>query len=102
MTHMKSRRLFLLGLTVLMAGCAGTTTRESTGEYIDDSAITTKVKSALLAAKDVEGTAIKVETFRGVVQLSGFVRTAAERERAAEVARSVKGVKAVKNDVIVK
>lgn len=102
MTPMKSRRLFLLGAAALLAGCAATPTRESTGEYIDDSAITTKVKSALLGAKDVEGTAIKVETFRGVVQLSGFVRTGAERERAAEIARSVKGVKGVTNDVIVK
>ena len=75
---------------------------EGTGEYVDDSAITTKVKSAILADSDLKVMQINVETFKGVVQLSGFVNSQKSATKAAEVARSVKGVVSVKNNLIVK
>jgi osmotically-inducible protein OsmY len=86
----------------LTSGCASTATRESTGEYIDDSAITTKVKAALLADKSVSGFAVKVVTFKGVVQLSGFVDTAAEKQLAETLAAEVHGVQSVENKITVK
>jgi osmotically-inducible protein OsmY len=84
------------------SGCAGTATRPSTGEAIDDGVVTTRVKTALLRDDDTPGTAIKVETFRGTVQLSGFVNTLAQKNRAAEIARGVPGVQTVVNDIVVK
>jgi len=86
----------------LLSACAGSPTKESTGEYIDDSVITTKVKTALLRDEQVSTTAIKVETFKGMVQLSGFVATDQEREKAGQLAQSVSGVKEIKNDIRVK
>ena len=77
---------------VTLMGCASTSTKEGTGEYIDDSVITTKVKAAVLNEPTLKVAEINVETFKGVVQLSGFVRDAADVPKAAEVARSVKGV----------
>jgi osmotically-inducible protein OsmY len=91
-----------LVLAVALIGCAGSRTKESTGEYIDDSAITTKVKSKLLADPDVSGLAIEVETFKGVVQLSGFVDTEEQARKAVEITQSVDGVRSVKNSLIVK
>lgn len=88
--------------TVLLTACAATPKQESTGEYIDDTTITTRVKAALLADKQVSGMAINVETFKGTVQLSGFANSTQEKEKAAEVARSVKGVKSVNNDIRLK
>jgi osmotically-inducible protein OsmY len=87
---------------VVMLGCAGERTTRSTGEYIDDSALTTKVKSALVADPEVKGTQMQVEVHRGVVQLSGFVDRAADAQRAVAVARNVEGVKEVRNNLIVK
>lgn len=72
---------------------------ETAGGYMSDTAITAKVKSALLADQSTSGLAIQVETNKGVVQLSGFVDSAAEKERAAEIASGVEGVKDVKNDI---
>lgn len=89
-------------LALLLAACGGSPTRESTGEYVDDSVITTKVKSAFIQDKDVKATDIKVETFKGVVQLSGFVASRAEVEKASQVASQVPGVKAVRNDIRLK
>jgi osmotically-inducible protein OsmY len=83
-------------------GCAATRTHESTGEYVDDSTITTKVKSAVFADPSLKVLQINVETFKGVVQLSGFVDTRQNATKAAEVARGVTGVKSVKNDLVVK
>lgn len=83
-------------------GCAGTATKPSTGEAIDDGVITTRVKTALLRDSETPGTAIKVETFRGRVQLSGFVNTLALKDRATEIARGVPGVQTVVNDIVVK
>lgn len=85
-----------------LAGCAGTPTQESTGEYLDDSAITTRVKSAFVSDKEVSAMNISVETFKGTVQLSGFAKSAKEAEKAESIARGVKGVKTVKNDIRIK
>ena len=83
-------------------GCASTATRESTGEYVDDSTVTAKVKTALVKDPVVSAYAVNVKTYKGVVQLSGFVNTADEKTRAEEVARGVHGVKSVTNSLIVK
>lgn len=96
---------FSLGLILggaFVTGCSSTSTRESTGEYIDSSALTAKVKSALVADEVVRARDVQVETFRGTVQLSGFVDSEAQKERATAVARSVQGVRDVKNNLIVK
>ena len=87
---------------LLLAACAGTPTRESTGEVIDDSVITTKVKSALLADKRVSGMDVSVETFKGRVLLSGYVKSPDERQTAERIARNVAGVKEVNNRIAVR
>lgn len=84
------------------AGCASTSTRESTGQYIDDAAITSKVKAAILEDSTLKSSEIHVETFKGVVQLSGFVSTPTMIDRAVDRAQSVGGVVSVKNDMQVK
>lgn len=89
-------------MLALAAGCTSTRTQESFGEYVDDTTLTTRVKAALLGDPQVSGLAINVETFKGVVQLSGFAKTEAERKRAHEVAHQVKGVTTVKNDILLK
>ena len=96
------RLLICLVLVVSVAGCAGGKTSASTGEYLDDSVITTKVKSSILATAKLETLDISVETFKGVVQLSGFVDSEQDSNLAAEVARKVPGVKTVHNNLIVK
>jgi osmotically-inducible protein OsmY len=83
-------------------GCASTRTSEGTGEYIDDTVITTKVKAAVLNEPSLKSTEVNVETFKGIVQLSGFVSDSNDIGKAAEVARGVTGVKSVKNDLRVK
>lgn len=97
-------RSFFIGLFLFafVAGCAGTYQKESTGEYIDDSVLTTKVKAKIFDDPDLKVLQINVETFKGVVQLSGFVNSSKAASRAVEVARSVKGVQSVKNDLVVK
>jgi osmotically-inducible protein OsmY len=88
----------LVGVLLLgLAGCANT--GEKTGTYVDDSWITTKVKSDLLAAKNVSSTHISVNTTKGVVTLTGTAATTQESNKAAEIARKVAGVKAVENDI---
>lgn len=82
-----------------MIGCASTRTQESTGQYIDDSTITTKVKAAVFNEPSLKSAQINVETFKGQVQLSGFVGTQAEINKTVEVARAVGGVASVKNDM---
>ncbi|MGZ8175398.1 MULTISPECIES: BON domain-containing protein [Methylobacter] len=94
---------FFLALTLLTAaGCASTEKHEGTGEYVDDSVITTKVKAAILNEPGLSSAEINVETFKGVVQLSGFVTSRADINKAIEIARSVKGVNSVKNDMRLK
>jgi osmotically-inducible protein OsmY len=82
--------------------CASTSTRESTGEYVDDSVITTKVKSLLAADDFLKSFQIGVETYKGIVQLSGFVDSQSTVNKAVEITRSVKGVQSVKNNLIIK
>lgn len=84
------------------SGCAGTATRESTGEYIDDASITTKVKAAFVKDPMVKAMQVNVDTFKGTVQLSGFVDTAEQKSRAEEIARGINGVANVKNNITVK
>jgi len=104
---MKKRNIVVYFLVILMmiatlAACASTPTRESTGEYVDDSVITTKVKSLLAQDDFLKSFQIGVETYQGTVQLSGFVNSQQAVNKAVEIARSVKGVKSLKNDLIVK
>lgn len=94
--------LVCITLVTLVLGCASTPTKESTGEYVDDSTITTKVKAAIFNDPALKVFQINVETFKGEVQLSGFVDSAQTVKKAGEVARSVGGVKSVKNNLIVK
>ena len=91
-----------LSLIAMQAGCAATATKESTGEYVDDSSITAKVKAAFVKDEVVKALDVKVETFKGTVQLSGFVDTAEQKSRAAELARRVNGVADVRNNITVK
>lgn len=96
------KRLSTFSLAVLLVtilGCAPTPTREGTGEYVDDTVITTKVKTAIFNEPTLKVLQINVETFRGTVQLSGFVRSQADMNKAVGVARGVSGVKSVKNDM---
>lgn len=85
-----------------LVACAGTPKQESTGEYLDDTVLTAKVKSALLNDPTVSGLAVNVESFKGTVQLSGFVKSADEREKAVQVARKVGGVKQIRNDILLR
>jgi osmotically-inducible protein OsmY len=94
--------LICIGLIAVFLGCASTPKREGTGEYVDDSAITTKVKAAIFNDPSLKVFQINVETFKGEVQLSGFVDSAQSAKKAGEVARGVGGVKSVKNNLIVK
>lgn len=89
-------------LMVAVAGCAATPTSEGTGGYVDDSAITTKVKFALLNKGGVDSSEITVETFKGVVQLSGFLDSQSMINSAVDTARQVGGVKSVTNNLVVK
>ncbi len=96
------RSLLVLLVMAVIAGCAGTRTTESTGQYVDDSTITAKVKAAIFDDPALKVFDISVETFKGAVQLSGFVNSAEIRSRAGVVASRVSGVKSVKNSLIVK
>ncbi|MBK8739180.1 MAG: BON domain-containing protein [Betaproteobacteria bacterium] len=86
----------------MMLGCASTTKQESTGQYVDDTVLTTKVKAAIFNEPSLKSAEINVETFKGVVQLSGFVSSAAAESTAVAVARKVEGVQTVKNDMRLK
>lgn len=100
MRHLSSRfRYIIFPALLATAACAGSGTTKSTGEYIDDAAISAKVKTELLANKHVEGTNIEVETYKGVVQLSGRAHSHDEATTAGNIAESVNGVKSVKNDI---
>lgn len=85
-----------------MAGCASTSKQESTGEYVDDTVITTRVKAAIFNEPTLKSAEINVETFKGVVQLSGFVNSRGDINKAVELTRTIKGVTSVKNDMRVK
>lgn len=87
---------------LIVSGCASAPKQESTGEYIDDAVITTKVRAAIFNEPSLKSSEIKVVTYKGAVQLSGFVGSAEDRDKAVEVAKTVKGVKSVKNDMQLK
>ncbi len=104
MTQLNNRfsTFFLIALMALLLGCASTSKQEGTGEYFDDTVVTTKVKAAILNEPSLKSAEINVETFKGVVQLSGFVNSQVDINKAVEVVRRVNGVKSVKNDMRVK
>lgn len=89
-------------LLTSLLGCASTSKHEGTGEYVDDTVITSKVKVAVFNEPSLKSAEINVETFKGVVQLSGFVNSRSDINKAVEVARNVKGVESVKNDMRLK
>ena len=104
---MKKRNMFIrcfmiMVLIATFVACASTSKQESAGEYVDDSVITTKVKSLLAADDFLKSFQISVVTYKGTVQLSGFVSSQQAVDKAGDITRSVKGVKSVKNDLIVK
>ena len=99
----KSISAVFLGIVLATAlGCASTSTKEGTGEYVDDTVITTKVKAAIFNEPSLKSSEINVETFKGVVQLSGFVSSQSSIYKAIEVARGVSGVRSVRNDMRLK
>ena len=95
--------LILLGVVLaILSACAPSGTHRGTGEYIDDAAITTRVKTALATDPHVKATEVQVETYKGTVQLSGFVESPESAARAAQLANAVPGVKEVRNSMVVK
>ncbi len=94
--------VFLAVTLVSFMGCASSSKQESTGQYMDDSVITTKVKAAIFNEPDLKSLEINVETFKGVVQLSGFVSSQTAINKAVQVTRAVGGVQSVKNDMRIK
>lgn len=94
--------VFMSGSLVSVVGCGATETKRGTGEYVDDSVITTKVKAAILEDPLTKVLEIQVKTFKGEVQLSGFVSSREAANRAIELARGVQGVKSVKDDMQIK
>jgi osmotically-inducible protein OsmY len=103
MSRFSHRFAFILPLVMVsLIGCASTRSHESPAEYVDDSVITLKVKTAIFADETLKSSEVNVETFKGVVQLSGFVNSQADIQRAVAVAGEVGGVKSVKNDMQLK
>jgi osmotically-inducible protein OsmY len=100
--HLVSALVLAAFLAGPLAGCAGDETSQSTGEYIDDSAISSKVRASLIGDPDLNMFQIDVTTYKGVVQLSGFVDSEDAKARATRVASGVEGVREVRNDLIVK
>jgi osmotically-inducible protein OsmY len=100
------KRVFQLLLSAVLLsvvlGCAGNAQKEGTGEYVDDAWITSKVKAAFVKDKTLKASEINVETFKGTVQLSGFVSDSGDVSHAADVARGIKGVTSVRNDIQIK
>lgn len=94
--------LFFVVVLAGLLGCASTSKQEGTGEYVDDTVLTGKVKAEIFNDPSLKSAEINVETFKGVVQLSGFVNSKEDINKAVQVARSVKGVVSVKNDMRLK
>ncbi|MDD2732883.1 MAG: BON domain-containing protein [Desulfuromonadaceae bacterium] len=97
-----TKQLVCLSLLTVFLGCNATQKKESTGEYIDDSAITAKIKSGLFEDAKLKSLQIEVKTFKGIVQLSGFVDSVQSLTSAGEIAGRVQGIKELKNDLVVK
>lgn len=96
------RIAFPLVIAVAVSSCSVMRGQQSAGSYIDDAAITAEIKSKMAADKDVAATSISVETMNGTTQLSGFAKSQSEKDKAAEIARQAKGVRSVRNDVVVR
>ena len=94
--------LMAVAVSASIAACAPMQGRESAGEYVDDASITAKIKAELVRDRDLPATQIRVETMQNVVQLSGFVDSAAQKAKAGQMARQIQGVRDVKNDIIVR
>lgn len=94
--------LALASVLLVASGCAVTRGQETVGAYVDDSTITTQVKSRFISNKDVDAASISVETLNGTVMLSGFAKNVAERAAAERIARDVNGVRSVKNEIAVR
>lgn len=92
----------LAGITILSTGCAVVRGQETAGAYVDDAGITTAVKAKMVDDRTVSASSISVETLNGTVQLSGFAKSAAEKAQAETITRSVKNVRAVRNDIVVR
>lgn len=92
----------VMGLTIVTTGCAVVRDQETPGAYLDDTGITTAVKAKFVTEKNVDASAISVETLKGTVQLSGFAKSTLEKDRAGQLARETKGVTSVRNDIIVR
>lgn len=92
----------LAGMTVLSTGCAVARGQQTTGAYVDDAGITTAVKAKMVEDKTVSASSISVETLNGTVQLSGFAKSMAEKSQAENIARNVKNVRSVRNDIVVR
>jgi osmotically-inducible protein OsmY len=101
-SHVVIRFLFVLMMIAAFVACASTPKQSSTGEVVDDSVITTKIKSELAADELLKAFQVSVETRKGIVELSGFVDSQKAKDKAGEIARGVGGVKSVKNALIVK
>jgi len=103
MKHHAASAILATTLTMLLAsGCAVTRDQESVGAYIDDTAITTSIKARFVDSKQVAASSISVETLKGVVLLSGFAKSAAEKAAAESIALNVKGVKSVNNQIVIR
>ena len=100
--HRIVKFLVCIGLITLLSGCADTQNRESTGEYVDDSVITAEAKNVIFNEPSLKVFQISVETYKGIVQLSGFVDSQQAVDKVGEIVKSVKGVKSIKNNLIVK
>ncbi|AVP57052.1 BON domain-containing protein [Pulveribacter suum] len=92
----------LAGATIVSTGCSVARQQQSVGEYVDDAGITTAIKAKMAEDKNVAATSISVETLNGTVQLSGFAKSQAEKERAEAIARNTKHVRDVRNSVVVR
>ena len=106
MLNNKNKFIHVLGAVIISSAmtvsCSSSYTQESTGQYIDSSVITTKVKAELLADKEISGLPITVKTYKNTVQLSGFVNNTSQKIKAEQIARSVKGVEYVQDSLIIK
>jgi hyperosmotically inducible protein len=96
------RAALLVLLTGSLAACSVMRDQQTVGQYTDDAKITAEIKSNMATDKTVAATAISVETLNGVTQLSGFAKSQAEKDRAAQIAREAKGVRSVRNDIVVR
>jgi osmotically-inducible protein OsmY len=101
-SHSLSLVVFAIAALTGSVGCASTETQESTGQYVDDTVITGRVKTAIFNDASLKSAEINVETFKGVVQLSGFVKSTTDIQRAVQLVQGINGVRSVRNDMRLK